>query len=129
MKDGLPQRLSIDYTKMTTMSDDEDFVAPPAVMTASFETDTGHVLKFSLDTTDDAVSYVLYVPSIDRTCHANFVGVSPSGIKHYKYIVKNITIEQGKAVIDSFIKGGWRAETETSAFASDADWVVGANSP
>jgi hypothetical protein len=82
-----------------------------AILRASIETEEGYEIMLSLDTYDEESYRQLYIPQLDRTFHAKFVGFSPDRTKYYRFSIQNVSLHDylSKMKYD-FVEGGWYQE-------------------
>lgn len=51
----------------------------------------------------------IYIPEIDVSIHGTFVGLSPAGIPHRKFVLylKYYESDVFKKIVDTFVNSGW----------------------
>lgn len=82
-----------------------------AILRAVIETNEGFEIVFSLDTYDEKSYRQLYIPQLDRTFHAKFVGFSPDRTKYYRFSIENVSLKEYLTKMKyDFIEGGWYLE-------------------
>jgi len=77
-----------------------------SVLTFSFKNDFGEYIKLQTEVPSTDVYPSIYLEQADRTVHNKFLGHSPEGKKHYKYIV-DFRDESFWGSAYSFVDAGW----------------------
>lgn len=75
------------------------------------ETEEGPTLIFSKMFPSKSFSTTMYLPSVDRTLYGKYAGVSPDGLRYYKFMLMNVSMEQYYNIKYELVDGGWVEES------------------
>lgn len=99
---------SFDDDFIKSLNESEDSVK--AILRVYVHGKEGEVILYSQEIPDEQSFKQLYLPTLDRTLHANFAGYSPDRVRYLRFEIHSLSKEDLVKLDYDFVDSGWNKD-------------------